>query len=220
MINRIDVALIDDHQIVRDGIRSLLDGQPGISVVLEAQNAHEFLDKLIEIKPSVAIVDISLPGTSGIELTRILSDRYPEVKVIILSMYTTQEFIFNAIRAGAKGYLPKNITQCELIEAINHVFAGKEYFSKDISEIILKSYLKQIKDPERATEQKDEKLTPRETEILKLVAEGYSNLLIADKLFISVRTVESHKNHIMQKLELTTTVELVKYALKNKIIDI
>jgi DNA-binding NarL/FixJ family response regulator len=214
------VALVDDHQIVRDGIRSLLDGRPEISVVLEAQNAKELFDKLYDVKPNVAIVDISLPGMSGIELTRLLSDSHPGIKVIILSMYTSQEFIFNAIRAGAKGYLPKNITQCELVEAINHVYLGKEYFSKDISEVILKSYLKQIKDPERASEQKDEKLTPRETEILKLVAEGYSNLLIADKLFISVRTVESHKNHIMQKLELTTTVELVKYALKNKIIDI
>ena len=135
-------------------------------------------------------------------------------------MHTTQEFVFNAIKAGAKGYLPKNITQCELIEAIVAVSGGKEYFSKDISEIILKSYLKQIKDPERASDLKEEKLTPRETEILKFVAEGYSNQLIADKLFISVRTVESHKNHIMQKLELTTTVDLVKYALKNKIIDI
>jgi DNA-binding NarL/FixJ family response regulator len=220
MNSAILVALVDDHQIVRDGIRSLLDGHPDINVVLEAQSAQELLGKLNEVKPHIAIVDISLPGLSGIELTRLLTDAHPEIKVIILSMYTSQEFIFNAIRAGAKGYLPKNITQCELVEAINHVYKGKEYFSKDISEVILKSYLKQIKDPERASEQKDEKLTPRESEILKLVAEGYSNLLIADKLFISVRTVESHKNHIMQKLELTTTVELVKYALKNKIIDI
>lgn len=220
MTSKITVALVDDHQIVRDGIKALLEGQVGIDVVVEAESAKDFIEKLANHLPNIAIVDVSLPGMSGIELVKILTNDFPSIKVIMLSMYTTQEFIFNAIKAGARGYLPKNITQCELVEAINQVNQGKEYFSKDISEIILKSYLKQIKNPERATDQKDEKLTPRETEILKLVAEGYSNQLIADKLFISVRTVESHKNHIMQKLELTTTVELVKYALKNKIIDI
>jgi DNA-binding NarL/FixJ family response regulator len=220
MKDRITVALVDDHQIVRDGIKALFDGQTHIEVIGEASTAKEMLDKIKDIKPQVLIVDISLPGMSGIELTKVISNDYPDIKVIVLSMYTTQDFVFNAIKAGAKGYLPKNITQSELIEAVEKVSSGSEYFSKDISEIILKSYLKQIKDPERANELKEEKLTPRETEILKLVAEGYSNQLIADKLFISVRTVESHKNHIMQKLELTTTVDLIKYALKNKIIDI
>jgi DNA-binding NarL/FixJ family response regulator len=220
MSSKISVALVDDHQIVRDGIKALLEGYNHIEVVTEASTANEFLEKVAEYNPQLVIVDISLPGISGIELTKILVNTYPNLKVIVLSMYTTQEFVFNAIKAGAKGYLPKNITQCELIEAIEKVHGGMEYFSKDISEIILKSYLKQIKNPERAVEQRDEKLTPREEEILKFVAEGYSNQLIADKLFISVRTVESHKNHIMQKLELTTTVDLVKYALKNKIIDI
>ena len=220
MHSKITVALVDDHQIVRDGIRALLDGQPLIEVVAEAENASEILCKIEESRPNVLIVDISLPGMSGIELTRKVNDDYPFVKVIVLSMHTTQEFVFNAIKAGAKGYLPKSITQKELVEAIVQVSTGKEYFSKDISEIILKSYLKQIKDPERADDQNSEALTPREMEILKLVAEGYSNQLIADKLYISVRTVESHKNHIMQKLVLTTTVELVKYALKNRIIDI
>ncbi|MDX9845538.1 MAG: response regulator transcription factor [Tenuifilaceae bacterium] len=219
-MSKITVALVDDHQIVRDGIKALLEGQTHIEVVAEASTASEILEKLESQTPQIAIVDISLPGISGIELAKIISGEFPSIKVIMLSMHTTQEFVFNAIKAGAKGYLPKNITQCELIEAIVAVSGGKEYFSKDISEIILKSYLKQIKDPERASDLKEEKLTPRETEILKFVAEGYSNQLIADKLFISVRTVESHKNHIMQKLELTTTVDLVKYALKNKIIDI
>lgn len=219
-MSKITVALVDDHQIVRDGIKALLEGQTHIEVVAEASTASEMLEKLESQTPQIAIVDISLPGISGIELAKIISSEFPSIKVIMLSMHTTQEFVFNAIKAGAKGYLPKNITQCELIEAIVAVSGGKEYFSKDISEIILKSYLKQIKDPERASDLKEEKLTPRETEILKFVAEGYSNQLIADKLFISVRTVESHKNHIMQKLELTTTVDLVKYALKNKIIDI
>jgi DNA-binding NarL/FixJ family response regulator len=216
----ISVALVDDHQIVRDGIKSLLDGQSGIQVIAEADSARELLEKILETKPSVVIADISLPGMSGIELTKLITKDFPDIKVIVLSMYTTQDFIFNAIKAGAKGYLPKNITRNELVDAIQQVYKGNEYFSKDISEIILKNYLKQVKNPERATGLEEEQLTPRESEILKMVAEGYSNQLIADKLFISIRTVESHKNHIMQKLELTTTVDLVKYALKNKIIDI
>ncbi|MDX9769654.1 MAG: response regulator transcription factor [Tenuifilaceae bacterium] len=217
---KISLALVDDHHLVRDGIKSLIEGVEHIDVVIEASNSDELLAKLEEVEPQIAIVDISLPGLSGIEITKILSSRYPNLKVIILSMHTTQEFIFNAIKAGAKGYLPKNITQIELVDAIDGVNAGNEYFSKEISEIILKNYLKQIKNPDRVDEYQEQKLTSRESEILKLVAEGYSNQLIADKLCISVRTVESHKNHIMQKLELSSTVELVKYALKNKIIDI
>lgn len=217
---KISLALVDDHHLVRDGIRSLIEGVEHIDVIMEASNSDELLAKLEEVEPQIAIVDISLPGLSGIEITKTLGSRYPNIKVIILSMHTTQEFIFNAIKAGAKGYLPKNITQIELVDAIEGVNAGNEYFSKEISEIILKNYLKQIKNPDRVDEYQEQKLTSRESEILKLVAEGYSNQLIADKLYISVRTVESHKNHIMQKLELSSTVELVKYALKNKIIDI
>lgn len=217
---KISLALVDDHHLVRDGIKSLIEGVEHIDVVIEASNSDELLAKLEEVEPQIAIVDISLPGLSGIEITKTLGSRYPNIKVIILSMHTTQEFIFNAIKAGAKGYLPKNITQIELVDAIEGVNAGNEYFSKKISEIILKNYLKQIKNPDRVDVYQEQKLTSRESEILKLVAEGYSNQLIADKLYISVRTVESHKNHIMQKLELSSTVELVKYALKNKIIDI
>lgn len=219
-MNKIKVTLVDDHQLVRDGIRALLSGLDDIEVITEASDAKSTLEKLKLIKPDVMIVDISLPEMSGIELTKIITTEYPTIKVIVLSMYTNQEFIFNAIKAGAKGYLPKNITREELLDAIREVYKGNEYFSKDVSNIILKSYLKQVKDPERFDSLQDEKLTNRELEILRFVAEGYSNQLVADKLFISVRTVESHKNHIMQKLELTTTVDLVKYALKNKIIDL
>jgi DNA-binding NarL/FixJ family response regulator len=219
-MSKIKVALIDDHQIVRDGIKSLLVEESDIEVITESANANHFMEAIVNQQPNVAIVDISLPGISGIEITKKLTDLYPNIKVIILSMHTTQEFIFNAIKAGAKGYLPKNITRSELVEAITEVFNGNEYFSKDISGIILKNYLNHVKNPDRVVIEQEQELTPREHEILKLVAEGFSNQLIADKLYISVRTVESHKNHIMQKLELTTTVELVKYALKNRIIDL
>lgn len=220
MDNKIKVALVEDHQLVRDGIRSLLNNTQTIEVVAEADCARKMLSMLESIKPDVMLIDISLPEMSGIELVRTITANHPGIRVIILSMHTEQEYIFNSLRSGAKGYLHKSISREELIEAIEQVFQGNEYFSKEVSGIILKSYLKQIKNPERADEYEDKKLTARELEILRMVAQGYSNQLIADKLFISVRTVESHKNHIMQKLELTTTVDLVKYAIKSRIIDL
>lgn len=219
-MDKIRVALVEDHQLVRDGIRSLLTNLPNIEVVAESDCAKSMLNLIEGAKPDVLLVDISLPEMSGIELARVVTTTYPSIRVIILSMHTEQEYIFNSLRNGAKGYLHKSISREELIEAIEQVYGGSEYFSKEVSGIILKSYLRQIKNPERVDEYEDKKLTPREMEILRMVAQGYSNQLIADKLFISVRTVESHKNHIMQKLELTTTVDLVKYAIKNGIIDL
>ncbi|MEJ5316491.1 MAG: response regulator transcription factor [Tenuifilum sp.] len=219
-MDKIRVALVEDHQLVRDGIRSLLTNLPNIEVVAESDCAKTMLSQIEGAKPDVLLVDISLPEMSGIELAKVVTTSYPGTKVIILSMHTEQEYIFNSLRNGAKGYLHKSISREELVEAIEQVYGGSEYFSKEVSGIILKSYLRQIKNPERVEEYEDKKLTPREMEILRMVAQGYSNQLIADKLFISVRTVESHKNHIMQKLELTTTVDLVKYAIKNGIIDL
>ncbi len=219
-MDKIRVALVEDHQLVRDGIRSLLTNLPNIEVVAEADCAKTMLNLIEQARPNVLLVDISLPEISGIELAKLITTNHPGIKVIILSMHTEQEFIFNSLRNGAKGYLHKSISREELIEAIEQVYNGSEYFSNEVSGIILKSYLRQIKNPERVEEYEDKKLTPREMEILRMVAQGYSNQLIADKLFISVRTVESHKNHIMQKLELTTTVDLVKYAIKNGIIDL
>jgi len=219
-MDKIRVALVEDHQLVRDGIRSLLTNLPNIEVVAEADCAKTMLNLIEQARPNVLLVDISLPEISGIELAKLITTNHPGIKVIILSMHTEQEFIFNSLRNGAKGYLHKSISREELIEAIEQVYNGSEYFSNEVLGIILKSYLRQIKNPERVEEYEDKKLTPREMEILRMVAQGYSNQLIADKLFISVRTVESHKNHIMQKLELTTTVDLVKYAIKNGIIDL
>ncbi len=217
---KIKVGLIDDHQLVRDGIRSLIEGADNIEVIAEACSARGMLELLKNCEPDILLVDISLPEISGIDLARIITSEYPKIRVIMLSMHTGQEFIFNSLKNGAKGYLHKSISRDELIEAIKEVYNGNEYFSKEVSGIILKNYLRQIKNPESLDNNSEQKLTPRESEILQMVAQGYSNQLIADKLYISVRTVESHKNHIMQKLELTTTVDLVKYALKNKLIDL
>ena len=178
------------------------------------------MEKIELIKPDVILMDISLPDISGIELTRQITKQYHEIKVLILSMYTQDDFITNAIAAGAKGYLPKNTTRQELLNAIVSVQSGKEYYNDAVSKIILENYISSVrKNTEINTEEEKENLSSREKQILKLYVEGLSNQEIADKLFISIRTVESHKNHMMQKLGVKSTVELVKYAIRNNIAE-
>jgi DNA-binding NarL/FixJ family response regulator len=161
-----------------------------------------------------------MPGMSGIELTRLIASRYPSVRVLILSMYTSEEFIFNAINAGAIGYLPKNTSRHELIEGIKSVARGEEYYAESISNVILKSYIKKAKSGSEETGNNENQLSKREMEVLRLFAEGFTNQEIADKLFISIRTVESHKNHIMQRLELKSSVDLVKFAIRNNLVNL
>jgi len=213
----IKVTLVDDHVLVRDGIRALIQTDD-IEVISEAASAKEFFSLLKLQQPDIAILDISLPDISGIEITKRLTADFPAIKVIILSMHLNEDFIFNAVKAGALAYLPKNTNRHELIEAIRKVAQGEEYFSEPVSNIILKSFVKKVKNDQETIG--EDTLTKRELEILKLFAEGRSNKEIAELLFISARTVESHKNHIMQKLGLRSTVELIKFAIKNHIIEI
>ncbi|MBK6345279.1 MAG: response regulator transcription factor [Bacteroidales bacterium] len=215
----IKVLLVDDHTIVRDGIKALLTGQDDINIKGEASNGRDLLSLMKSAEADIILLDISLPDCSGIDLCESIQQDYPGTKVLFLSMYTTEEYIFNAIKAGAQGYLPKNISQSELLLAIRTISQGSEYFSESISNTILKSYIKKAKDKEPETLNPENSLSKREFEILKLFAEGLSNPQIAEQLFISTRTVESHKNHIMQKLNLKSAVDLVKFAIRHQIIE-
>ncbi|MBL7905052.1 MAG: response regulator transcription factor [Bacteroidales bacterium] len=215
----IKVLLVDDHKIVRDGIRALLSGQEDIRIYDEAGSGSELFRQLNSGLPDIVLMDISLPDISGIELCEKVREQFPLMKVLFLSMYTSEEYIFNAIKAGAQGYLPKNISQDELLHAIRAVAAGEEYFSESVSNIILKSYIKKAQDKEPENLTQSSALSKRELEILRLFAEGNTNPQIAEQLYISTRTVESHKNHIMQKLGLKTAVDLIKFAIKHHIID-
>ena len=219
-MNKIRIILVDDHQLIRDGIKSLLHEASHIEVINEAASASELFQLLKTNKPDVLIIDVSLPGMSGIEITKVIQKEYLSVKVMILSMYIGEDFIFNALKAGARGYLHKNISSIELITAIEEIHKGNEYFSTKVSDVILKSFVKKAHTGVKQGEEKEETLTSRELEILKLVAEGYSNPEISEKLAISVRTVESHKTHIMQKLLLNTVADLVKFAIRNNIIEL
>jgi DNA-binding NarL/FixJ family response regulator len=212
----IKIILVDDHALVRDGIKSLIQSVE-IEVIGEASSSAEFFALLKKQIPDIAILDIGLPDISGIEITKRLAQEYPEIKVIILSMHLDEDFIFNSVKAGAMAYLPKNTNKKELLDAIHSVAANYEYFNGPVANIILKSYLKKTREENIA---EDPALSKRELEILKLFAEGKANKEIADLLFISSRTVESHKNHIMQKLSLKSTVELLRFAIKNHIVEI
>lgn len=217
----IKVILVDDHTVVRNGIKALINGMEGIEVIDEAGNEKELQTSLKLKTPDILILDISLPGKSGIDLSREINEKYPKIKILILSMYTNEEFIFNAIKAGARGYLPKNTSKMELNNAINEIQKGNEYFSEPISNIILKSYIKKAKNEESQEKETGlQSLSEREMQVLQLFAEGKSNKEISDGLCISVRTVESHKHHIMHKLNLKSIVDLIKFAIKNKIIHI
>lgn len=215
----ISIILVDDHQVVRDGISSMLAPSDDIVIAGQASGGEELFELLKTQQANVLLLDLELPDMSGLEICRKVCMEYPGINVLILSMYTGEEFIFNAIAEGAKGYLPKNTSRSELAEAIRSVSEGKEYFSEVISGIMLKSYIKKAKSKNPDSRDLSE-LSRRETEVLKMLAEGIPNHEIAERLFISIRTVESHKSHIMQKLELHTTAELVKFAIKNKIIEI
>ena len=214
------VIIADDHTIVRDGIKALLSEQEDIVINGEASNGSELFRLLSRTTADIILLDISMPDLSGIEICGMLKTEYPQIKVLFLSMYTTEEYIFNAIKAGAYGYLPKNISQPELLEAIRSLSQGREYFNETISNIILKSYINKAKKVEPDDEIREHSLSKRELEVLRLFAEGFSNSEIGTRLFISPRTVESHKNHIMQKINLKSPVDLIKFAIKNHIIEI
>jgi DNA-binding NarL/FixJ family response regulator len=215
----IRLLLVDDHTIVLDGIKALLSNSEEINIIGDAPDGETLFSLLKNSVPDIIIMDISLPGKSGIDLCREVKQQYPEVMVLFLSMYTSEEFVVNALKAGASGYLPKNISRGELLKAIHTIYKGGDYFSHDISGTILRNF---IRKSEVKNEESDprELLSRRETEILQLAAGGLSNSDIAERLFISIRTVESHKNHIMQKLNLRSPVDLIKFAIKHHITEI
>jgi len=219
-MEKIKIILVDDHQLVRDGIKALLTGVPDIEIIGEASCSGELFSELENLKPDLLIMDISLPEISGIELTKKICSEYAGINVLILSMYNSEEFIFNSLKAGARGYLPKNTSRDELLEAIYTINKGEEFFGESISKVMLKSYIKRATDEDQTEDRTNAALTSREIEILKLYVEGLINKEISDKLDISIRTVETHKNHIMRKLGLKSTVELVKFAIRNKIAEI
>ena len=218
-MTKIRILVVDDHAIVRDGIVSMLQHQEGFEIVGEAESGEKALEMIQSICLDVVLMDIMMTGISGIEATSKIKEVKPELAIIILSMEVTDVLISEAIRVGALGYVPKDSKKVELIEAIRKVHKGEKYFSPKISEVVFRGFYDQTANG-RPGAYGPTKITKREIEVLKLIASGLSNRVIADNLFISIRTVDAHRNHIMQKLELKTTAELVKYAIRHKIVEL
>jgi len=212
----IQILITDDHQLFREGIVNLLAASPQIKVVGQAGNGQEAIEMARTLKPDVVIMDLSLPVVNGVDATRILHQELPDTRILVLSMHADKHFIKEALEAGASGYLFKNCTYSQLIEAINTVYQGKKYLSAKITEVLIDDYLN--KDEEVTGIQQE--LTERESEILKLIAEGVSARDISAQLFISVKTVGTHKQHLLEKLKLKSTVDIIKYAIKKGIISL
>jgi DNA-binding NarL/FixJ family response regulator len=212
----IRILITDDHQLFREGIANLLSASPQIEIVGQAGNGLEAIEKARKLKPDIIIMDLSLPVINGVDATRILHEELPQTKVLVLSMHAEKNYIKEALEAGAFGYLFKDCTYDQLIEAINTVYHGKKYLSDKITEVLIQDYLN--KDEE--IHDNGAELSERESEILKLIAEGKSTREISDLLFISVKTVGTHKQHLLEKLKLNSTAGLIKYAIKKGIVGL
>lgn len=218
-MNKISILIVDDHALVRDGIIAMLKNEDDIHIIGEAVDGEEAVAKNNELNPDIIIMDIMMPKFNGLEAAKMIKAQHPGSKIIFLSMEVKEDFISEAIKAGASGYIPKDSNKVILINAIRSVFKGEKYFHSMVSELIFNQFYEKSIGNEKAKKTYSAgKISNREVEVLKLIASGFSNSQIAEKLFISVRTVDAHRNHIMQKLELNNTAELVKYAIKNDII--
>ncbi len=218
-MSKIYVAIIDEHPLFAEGISAILDHVGDFDVSLKLSSVKEFHNNPLGNSINVLIRNLAKVTTADIEEISGLITKFPKLKVLIISGNDGESTIFKMIKAGVKGYLTLDSSRQELIEAVYSLRGGYDYFSKCIMDIIVGNYINKIKTKD-SDENQLEKLSTREIEILKLWGNGFSNREIADKLFISVRTVESHKTHIMQKLNLKTSVDLLKYAIRNNIIDV
>lgn len=215
-MKQIRILLADDHVVMRRGLRLLLENQPGFSVVAEASDGREAVDRAEAVKPDVAVLDIAMPNLSGIEATERITSMLPETRIVILSMHSDESYVLRALKAGVKGYLLKDSAEGDLVEAIKAVHQGKAFFSPDISRMLVEDYRRETKN--RRVEDSYELLTPREREILQMLAEGKSNKDIATVLHLSLYTVETHRRNLQEKLNLHSFPELVLYAVRKGII--
>jgi DNA-binding NarL/FixJ family response regulator len=216
---KIKVLLTDDHKLIRDGIESMLLNTDDIEVIGSVSSGEESVNEVRRNRPDVILMDVMMGGMTGIEATRWVKEFDPTVKVVLVTMEISKDYVSAGIKSGVDGYLPKDIDKETLLEAIRTVYKGGRFFNEAIMKLVFEDFYshERLKSPDKKL---PNDLTKREHEILGLVASGKSNKELAEALFISVKTVETHKTHILDKLGLKNTTELVKYAIKNNIISI
>ncbi len=215
-MSKIRVMLVDDHALFREGMRALLQSSSDIEIVGEATNGKEAIEKVSQLSPEVVLMDIAMPVMGGVEATRRIRKDNPEIGVLVLTQYEDSEYILSMLKAGAKGYIAKTATAAELVAAIRAVHKGESFLYPSATTALIKEYLTRA----RGEQSEYERLTDREREILQLVAEGRPNQEIADRLFISVKTVLRHRTSIMEKLGFHNRTELIKYAISKGLIDV
>lgn len=216
-MKKIRILLADDHKLMRSGLRLLIEQQPDLTVVGEAADGREAVALAKSLRPDVAVMDISMPNLNGIEAAQQITQSHAELAVIVLSMHPDESYVLRALKAGAKGYLLKDSAESDLITAVRAVARGKSFFSPAVSKVLLDDYIRKLK--RSGAEDAYDLLTPREREVLQLVAEGKSNKEVANLLNLSVYTVETHRSNIMQKLNLKGVPELTLYAVRKGIIS-
>ncbi|MEW5867734.1 MAG: response regulator transcription factor [Chloroflexota bacterium] len=216
-MDKIRILLADDHTILRQGVRALLENKPDMLIVGEAEDGHSAVRMASELQPDVVLMDIAMPLLNGLEATQRMRRDCPNTRVLILTMYDSEEYIRQALANGAMGYILKDAAACDLLEAIRAVHRGEVVLSPAITRLVVEDYLRW---GDLQTQDSSNCLSPREREVLQLIAEGYNNKQIAEILSIAIKTVQAHRSNLMAKLDLHDRSELVKYAIRKKIIEI
>lgn len=215
---QVRILVADDHEIVRRGLKSLLEAQPGWEVVAEASSGREACERVRELQPNVAVLDVGMPEMNGLEATRSIARSSPQTQVLILTMHETEQMVRDVLDAGARGYVLKSDAGRDLVSAVEALLQHRTFFSPRISDMLLSAYLQGAERPLVGATQRS-RLTAREREIVQLLAEGKSNKEVAAALNISVKTAETHRTNIMNKLDLHSIGELVRYAVRNNIVE-
>lgn len=220
-MNRIRILIVDDHNLVRAGIKNMLSKIKTFEVIGEAENGREGIELTKKLRPDIVVMDISMPKLSGIETCKIISQKYPDSKVLILTMHDNEEYVLQVFEAGAKGYILKNAQTKDFVDSIKTIAKGENYLTSNVSAVLLSGYQDKVKETlkDNFTNKQTLELTNREKEIVQLIADGLSNKEVADKLFISIRTVETHRKNLMGKLHLRNTAEIIKYAINAGIVS-
>lgn len=216
------IMIADDHGVVRSGLRALLKTSPDFAVVAEASDGEEAVMLAERHKPDVVIMDISMPRLNGIEATGIMKQNNPELKVIILTVHEDEEYVYQMLKAGASGYVVKSAGKKEIFAAIGSAMTGERFFSPSVSRLIIEGFIHRDKEqqssPQDQTNRPKQQLTKREVEVLQYIAQGFTNRKIAETLFLSIRTINTHRTNLMQKLDIHDTARLVRYAIETGLV--